>query len=334
MDLAPIDTSVTLPVRQIIDANLAWVRRDVGPLGDELQDHMQQHGPLLPVLLTKDMIVADGARRVVRAKELGWRTIPVRITTDWDVVERHYARRKELATQGVPTLPMTWQETLELVDGPLDRLYQLRRRERGRETRARNRQLRAGGAATIGGNKHEFVTAVSRMLGWKTSDLRTVREIAAALHTLENREGGKEIAADFFQEMYQCEIGNDSSGLYSLLRRVRLTNAGKDTSHIRPGRAKRRVGDPTLLERKARAAVIAARSAGLELSPQTMRNFAATLSNLGAEANAYSHLHPAVMGDDARSAAEDMKRAVIKFNRLIRMMKDHAESLEEERAEP
>jgi hypothetical protein len=332
LDLEPVNKSVTLPVRQIIDSNLAWVRQDVGPLDDELQAHMKRHGLLLPVLLTKDMVVADGARRIVRAQRLGWKTIPVRVTSDWDVVNAHFARQRELAAAGVPTQPMTWEETLELAAGPMDELYARRRLERNRQTRLQNRERQRAGEPMlkVDSRKNDFMYDVGVALGWVPSDLRTVREIHAAIRVFEDGGGDKELAEALRQEVRDFEqSGGAGVGLYALLRRTRATLAGKDMSKFRIGRAKRKIGEPTMAERQAKAAVVAATANGRELDTQTIKKLTAVLTGLGIEANAYTHLRPSVMADDAAQAAKDLKVAVVSLNRLIRVMKAYAESLEE-----
>lgn len=336
MDIEPVNKSVTLPVRQIIDSNLAWVRQDVGPLDDELQAHMKRHGLLLPILLTKDMLVADGARRIVRAQRLGWKTIPVRVTSDWDVVTAHFARQRELAAEGIPTKPMTWEETLELAAGPMDELYARRRLERNRQSRLQNRERQRAGvpAPKMDSRKGDFIYDVGVALGWVPSDLRTIREIHSAIRVFEDQGGDKEQAEALRREVRSFEQdGGEGVGLYALLRRVRATVKGKDMSKFRVGRAKRKIGELTMAERQAKAAVVAATANGRELDTRTMNKLTAVLTGLGIEANAYTHLRPSVMADDAVAAAKDLKVAVVSLNRLIRVMKAYAESLEEERAD-
>lgn len=340
-----LDTDVRLPVRQIRDASLSWVRRDPGPHDDDLLKSLRKHGMELPILLTNELVVADGARRFLRAERLGWHDVPVLITTDWDVVRRYYDTARKLEAEGAPHQPMTWAEIVDLMSGPLDQLYRRRRLERRRASRAANV---TSGVTKTGAQKREtdYVTEAAEVLGWRRSDLRSIREIYWALDKIEAREaaerkaayqeGGADAAdkiphlAELLRgEAKRLEIDTGvEGGLYSLLKKLRWISAGKDPAAVRTGRAKRKVGEPTFTERKARVAANPL-ATGREMDAQTLARLTQVLTSLGVEADEYTHVRPSVRIDEARIAAKDMKAAVNQLNRLNRVLREHAAYLEE-----
>lgn len=359
--MEPRDTEVRLPIAQILNSNLAWVRRDVTSdisknLDDDLTRSLQVEGMKLPILLTPDLVVADGARRLMRARALGWREVPVTITSDWDVVRAHYAKARELEAQGEPHMPMSWGELIDLIHGPINELYNRRRLERGRETRARNQKLRAQGLAIPPQQKHDFIGDVAEALGWRRGDLRSIREITWTLNSIRLREerqrkiaaNAKELAATTdhasvlearFLRLEETG-GGVEGGLYTLLRMVREVAAGKDPGQIKTARAKRSIGEPTYAERKAKTREKLEQREletpdvpqGRELDAATITNITKLLVNVGHEARAYTHVRPSVMPADAVQAVKEIRSAVRHFNGLARVLKDYAELLEEKPA--
>ncbi len=181
---------------------------------------------------------------------------------------------------------------------------------------------------------------------WKRSDLRTIREVHWALGSIENREaidrkvalreGGAEAADKLPRRAEQLRDeaarleadGGLEGGLYTLLKKLRWITAGKDPAVLKTGRAKRRVGEPTMEERKAAAAANPL-ATGREMDAQTLTRLMKVLTGLGVEVDAYTHVRPSVRIDDARTAAKDIKAAVNQFNRLSRVLRAYAETLEE-----
>lgn len=345
MDFQPTD--VRLPVRQIRDANLSWVREDPGPYDDDLLKSLRKEGMKLPILLTNELVVADGARRFLRAERLGWRDVPVVVTTDWDIVRQYFEAARKLEANGAAHEPMTWAEIVDLVGGPLDQLYHRRRLERGRASRAAAATRKAAGLPKISTkNEIDYVGEAADALGWRRSDLRSIREAHWALKSIEAQEAldrrnahqeGGAAAADKIPhraELLRSEAerlendGGVEGGLYSLLKKLRWIVAGNDPTTLKTGRAKRRVGEPTFTERKARAAANP-EATGREMDAQTLTRLAQTLTVLGVEADEYTHVRPSVRIEDATTAAKDIKVTVNQLNRLIRLIKAHATYLEE-----
>lgn len=347
MELNP--TTVRLPVKQILDTNLAWIRREVEPKSrnDQLLRSMRQYGLKLPILLTNDLTVADGARRIVRANTLGWREVPVIVTSDWSVVQNYYANVQRLEAEGEPALPMTWQELMDLISGPLYTLYEGRRKERWLASRIENKKARARGEEVKANRVTDFLGEVAELLSWPRSDLKGIREALSTIETIATRESAlrklartpeeaaavPDNAAVLKQMAQRLEAGggDEEGGLYTLVRAVRLVASGQDLSTIKTSRAKRNLVESTYRERKEAAVQAQAIEAptGRELDGATITNFAKVLSNLGTEARAYTHVRPTVVGADAAEAAKDIRVAVTHFNGLARLLKAYAQSLEE-----
>jgi hypothetical protein len=349
--LEPLATDVRLPVRQIRDANLTWVRRDADLFDndDDLLASLDNDGLMLPLLLTEELVMVDGARRFARLESLGWRDVPVLVTTDWPTVCDFYRKARDLEAS-LPHDPMTWAEVVDLVSGPIELLYQHRRQERWRTSRATRKASGAPpGRHKSGTAKREsdYVAEVAQALGWRQADLRTVREIhwnleaigiqEALVHedTLQTQGAAAakallQYADELRTDALRLENGDsDAMTMTALLKKVKWVAAGKDLVDLKTGKVRRKFGEPTVTERKA---VIAAdpTATGRELDAQTLARLSQALEGFGIEADAYTHLRPSVRADDARNAAKAIRAAVNKFNRLSRVVTAYADYLEKD----
>jgi hypothetical protein len=350
--LEPLATDVRLPVRQIRDANLTWVRRDAESFDndDDLLTSLDNNGLMLPLLLTEELVVVDGARRFARLEWLGWRDVPVLVTTDWPTVCDFYRNARDLEAGGLPHDPMTWAEVVDLVSGPIEQLYQHRRLERWRTSRAT--RLASGappGRHKSGTAKREsdYIAEVAQALGWRQADLRTIREIYWNLEAINIQEAlvhedtlqtqgaaaAKALlryADELRADALRLETGDsDAMTMTALLKKVKWVAAGKDLVNLRTGKVRRKFGEPNVTERKA---VIAAdpTATGRELDTQTLARLSQALEAFSIEADAYTHLRPSVRADDARNAAKAIRAAVSKFNRLSRVVTAYADYLEKD----
>lgn len=348
-----LPADVRLPIQTIRDANLTWVRTEAGSQrgGDELLRSLQEQRMQLPILLTEEFVVVDGARRLLRAEQLGWQTVPVLVTSDWDLVQRYFQTARKLEAAGLPHEPMTWAEITDLVAGPLSQLYHGRRVERHRIAKAANAARRAAGLAPFPRAKHGYTKDAAEVLGWREADLKGVRELYWALASLQaqedaarkaaHRKGGAEAQAAVprYAQALRAEAlrleshgkAEGGGGLYSLLRKLRWTATGNNPADFKAGAARRKVGEPTTTQRRARAAVDTS-AVGRELDATTLARLTQVLTDLGIEASAYTHLRPSVRTEDARSAAADIKAAVNRINALARVIKRFAFDLEEHKS--
>jgi hypothetical protein len=349
--LEPLATDVRLPVRQIRDANLTWVRRDAESFDndDDLLASLDNDGLMLPLLLTEELVVVDGARRFARLEWLGWRDVPVLVTTDWPTVCDFYRSARDLEAKGLPHDPMTWAEVVDLVSGPIEQLYQHRRLERWRTSRATRLASGAPPRHRSGGAKREsdYIAEVAQALGWRQADLRTVREIYWNLEAIDIQEtlaykdtlqaqGAVAAGAlprytdELRTDALRLENGDgDAMTMTALLKKVKWVAAGKDLVNLRAGKIRRKFGEPTVTERKAAIAADPT-ATGRELDAQTLARLSQALEGFGIEAEAYTHLRPSVRADDARNAAKAIRAAVNKFNRLSRVVTAYADYLEKD----
>lgn len=317
-----ISSSARLSIRQIRDVNLAWVRTDLGDL-TELRESIKAEGLHLPILMTTNMLVADGARRLVAYEELGHKDIPVLITSDWEVVRRYYTAAHKLEQQGYPCLTMPWQDVADLLNGAMKELYAERYRALRNKIRDRNSRLRERGDDVTVEKKNLYNEAATEVLRFRSlSTIRTLREAYSILAKMSApaQKGESPEWVNFRQtwavklreQMVECQqSGGDR--IYAVLTRIRTASKGKDPSGIRYGRS--RLTPPKQeLEPKA---------LGSELTKDVLNNINELLQQLAATTYPYTHVRPNVPRDDAVVLAEAMKSAVRKINSLIKVVKDY-----------
>lgn len=123
----PSTHGVTLPVRLIKNANPAYVRRDVLQDAEYLkklkQSVLHEQGLRLPILITPDYQVIDGAIRLEVYDLLGWTKIPVIVAHDWETARQYFLRVRELEAAGFIPRPMRWMDQEDLIQRLLKPLY-------------------------------------------------------------------------------------------------------------------------------------------------------------------------------------------------------------------
>ena len=319
--------SGTLLIRDIRAANLAWVRRDLGSLDDLRKSIENESGLLLPILTTPDLLVVDGARRLEAASQLGWKAIPAVATSDWSTVKRYFARARELAGEGVPTLPLSWVDLTELCAGPLKEMYAPELRRLRRNIRERNLKVAPEKKPGVNDKPYLYPIAAAEVLGLSTEDLRLIRMVVSGLAKLRRPadRGEDPVAveqrhdwADFIQVQADESERNGGDRLSAVLARIRAANAGQDPTQIREARGRRNPGnDPAGAERRARVAAVAQLR---ELDGVAMKNIATLLDQLASTVKGYTHVRPTVPVSDAQAAASEMRAAVKKINSLIKVI--------------
>lgn len=326
--MSTVLSSGTLLVREIREANLSWVRRDLGSL-DELRESIKQDGLLLPILTTPDMLVVDGARRLEACAQLGWKAVPAIATSDWNKVKRYYEQAQEMAREGVPHLPMSWLDLADLCNGPLKEMYGPELRRLRGEVRQRNAKARPKKVEGVNDKPNFYVNASAEVLGFKPKDLREIRMIMNGLARLRRPadRGEDQVAvkqrhawADYIDVQLRESEQNGGDRLSAVLARVRAANNGQDPAQIREARGRRNVGDPTLSERRAR---VAAAAPGRELDGSAMKNIAQLLEHVALTVHGYTYVRPTVPPREAAEAAAEMKAAIQQINGLIRVVRTY-----------
>lgn len=74
---------------------------------------MRDEGLKVPILLTPDFRIIDGARRLQAAYELGWFDIHAIATDTWDTIADVFKRALAAEQKGFPYLEMRWMEIYE-----------------------------------------------------------------------------------------------------------------------------------------------------------------------------------------------------------------------------
>ena len=324
--MSTVLSSGTLLIREIREANLTWVRRDLGSL-DGLRDSIEEQGLRLPILTTPNLLVVDGARRLEACAQLGWKAIPAVATSDWGKVKRYFNKARELVREGLPHLPMTWLDLTDLCNGPLKEMFAPELKRLRGEVRARNAKARPEKIEGVNDKPNFYVNASSEVLGFKPKDLREIRMIINGIERLRrSAEPGETEAdwkkrrgwADYIEVQLRESEQNGGDRLSAVLARVRAAANGVDPAQIREARGRRNVGDPTLSERRARAAAAAP---GRELDGTAMKGIANLLEQLALTVHGYTHVRPTVPPRDAAEVAVEMKAAVQHINGLIKVVR-------------
>jgi hypothetical protein len=105
---------VTLPIKDILNANAAWVRTE-WPNSSRLKRSIAAEGMHVPVLVNADWEVIDGARRVKAAEELGLERVPALVAHEWPAVVTYFQEIRELDKTDFPSAPMRWLELNDLI---------------------------------------------------------------------------------------------------------------------------------------------------------------------------------------------------------------------------
>ena len=171
-----------LPIRDILNANPAWIRGSDEQLGDlsELKSSIQELGVKVPVLLEPDYRVLDGARRLLAASDLGHEVVPVVIINDWDQAYKQFAATRHAEREGLPHEPMDLF-ALEQLIAALKVIYEPRMREisvvHAKESRRTGIKLKREGGSRVS----MFDQNLTDMLDIEATPLKAVRSVMASM---------------------------------------------------------------------------------------------------------------------------------------------------------
>lgn len=127
----------TLDVKDIRNSNPAWARSDLGYL-DELTADIRRNGIQKPLLVKPDLLLIDGARRLMSAVALKIPTVPIIMVNDWQALVDNFDPTAPDAQ------PMEWLDLVEFWQNVLTPIYRERRYERMVTARRRQHGLRGG----------------------------------------------------------------------------------------------------------------------------------------------------------------------------------------------
>lgn len=207
--MTSLRTNATLPVSTILGSNPGRIREHLTEL-EGLQKSLQDHGMLLPVLLTQDWELVDGARRVAAAQNLGWVDVPVLIGPEWPTVIAYFKEATRLAGLGQQAVPMTWMELADLWGGPITRLYHNERIRRMVETRRRTRagEVLAQPETTATGITQDLAA----MFGYSDNDVKMLRDIRSSWNRMAEQGRTRQAATEarkLINDFYQWVITID-----------------------------------------------------------------------------------------------------------------------------
>lgn len=120
-----------LAIKYIADANLAWARRDLGPL-DALKRDIRANGVRKPLLVHEDFLMIDGARRLVAARAAKLDVVPVIICRDWDDILANFRPvEQDCLPMDWPDLHAFWANVLKPIHAKQQRINASRTRREG-----------------------------------------------------------------------------------------------------------------------------------------------------------------------------------------------------------
>jgi hypothetical protein len=311
-----------LPIADIRKANPTWARSDLGDLV-ELRRSIHKNGIQLPLLLLPDNHLIDGARRLEAVDELGWDTVPVVITNDWDTVRAYYAQVHDMAEEGWSTQPPDWQMLYDISqghrvrnrsfaqEGALYRAYAVRRSAQRAQTRATNNEKRQLGIQPKPRERFDYVDEVARMFGYSLSDFRTIRQAFARLNLI------KELQPERYEEAkkYVRETEEANAGIYVLDRKLSQIRRGEEVVEHRHRAARRNLDEPHV------RSVRSVREPDVHPMPaEIVTNIIIMLEVMTDQIRPFTVIDKMVPSSDAGSSADTIRAAQIQLNRLRRLL--------------
>ena len=292
-------SDVSLPLQTILDANPAWNRDDLGDLG-ELQRSVRTVGMTLPVLVTPDAAVLDGARRVEVARRLGMTTVPVKTANSWQEVVDYFVQARELEAKGLPFKPLKLMEFGALVNGPLYRLLKLDSIERAKRTK----QLKKQGKRPKAHAQARPNETLMSMFAMSESEVIVRRDIWSKTNACEELGLGKQA-----RELV-AEVEANNGRLHSLQAALADLANGRPTGRRRLYPNKRTVAIPVPMVDISPDPNVAKRQT------ERIRNLIVQLSIIGDEVQDLGPLNRGIEPEEADGLAKAYRAAYRKVTPL------------------
>jgi hypothetical protein len=207
----------------ILNANPAWFRGEITDL-DSLAASIKKVGLKVPVLLTRDLVMIDGARRVMAYKQLGFDDIPVILTDSWDEVVDYYLSLRKHEAAGLPYQRMKWEELDQLWRLGLVPLYLPKRYASQRQTLRAKKRGEPLPQPTMGVN-HDL----GPMFNMAQGTVKAIRDLFTSLRRVQ--EARSKQAVQEAKRLIDLVEGRNSQGrtegIYSLRNDLRDLASGK-----------------------------------------------------------------------------------------------------------
>ncbi len=288
-------SDVSLPLQAIHNANPAWIRDDLGDLTG-LVKHIRKQGLVLPVLVTPDAYVIDGARRIEALQQLGVTAIPVVTVDTWEQVVDYFVKARQLESLGLPFKSLKVMEFGALVNGPLYQLMKHAAGQRANKTKA----LRKQGVQVPKASSKQTTETLAKMFGMTQSEVIVRRDIWSKTNTCRRLGLGEEALA------LVLDIEGQGGRLYSIQAALADMANGRPVTRRRffPGQPtvspsnitvdRNAVADPQLATEQARR----------------IEKLIFQLGLIGEEIQNLGNLNPAIEPDVADRLAKQYRAAV------------------------
>ena len=307
-----------MPIRDILWSNPEWFRSDIGDVGPLVQS-IKEQGLQVPILITEDLLVLDGARRLTAYMSMGRKEVPVVITNNWDQAIEHLERTRAAEAAGLPFDYMSWED--------LDALWRLgmvplqKPDKIARMLKSRGREVKHRGPKTT-----SFVVndALSRAFAIESSTVKALRDTFAAVRSLEEKlrptDDQKKALRTLIRQVEAKNPGGKFSGLYGLRNLMREFTKGalplEEAANIVESRemSGRRVKDQVEAWERNRRTKPPTES-------EIIGNFCRVISQFGDEAQRFQDFEE---GLDVKPLITQIRITVNRFNALRRRLESGA----------
>lgn len=315
-----------LPIRDILWSNPGWFRAEIGQ-PDDLIRSIKASGLQVPVLLTGDLLVIDGARRIMAYVAMGRKEIPVVISDDWDTVIDHLARTREAEATGLPFQRMSWDEMDTLWRIAVAPLYAPKRVARGIETKkARQRGEEVEPAPVL----HSINQDIGRAFGIDPAHVKGVRDIFASLRGIQ--EDLQPTAAEMrpLTGLIEAVEGRNPNGSFVGLFGIRNVFRSIARGDMTFKEAAQLIEEREGRKNRSRNQVIGwedSRRRNPPTESEIVKNFCSVIEHYGEQAQ---RLVPGDDGLDVVDLARQLRTAVNRFNALRRRLLESGKDTEGE----
>src|SRR4029450_12113862 len=216
-----------MPIRDILWSNPEWFRISIGDV-EPLSRSIREQGLQVPILLTEDLLVLDGARRIMAYMSMGRKEIPVVVTNDWDRVIGHLEHTRTAETSGLPFEYMQWDALEMLWRLGIIPLY--RSTKTAKMLAARKKGKKSSHPQAERGDV-PVNSALGRAFTMEPSTVRALRDTFAALRGIEEKYGPtddqRKSLRMLIRQVETKNPGGQFAGIYGLRNLLREFSKGE-----------------------------------------------------------------------------------------------------------
>jgi hypothetical protein len=198
-----------MPIRDILWSNPEWFRVSIGDV-ESLSQSIKKQGLQVPILVTEDLLVLDGARRITAYMSLGRKEIPIVVTNDWDRIIGHLEHTRAAEAAGLPFEYMSWEDLDTLWRLGITPLYKSTKIAKMVKAVAARRRGKAPEQKTERGDV-AVNSALGRAFAMDQAVVKALRDSFAALRGIEEK---------------YTPTDDQSKALRTIVRQVEVKNPG------------------------------------------------------------------------------------------------------------